>query len=128
MRAKRRMTAAEFEAVRPLLKISVDRVNASRAALVDGKTLQVIGDEYGWTRQAVGDAVDAVWRTLETYHQSQRAAVNAGTLLPPGWERVILIAPTDLIVKFRGEIASAANQPAKADLKAKKPVAGKRPA
>lgn len=113
MRAKRRMSAAEFEAVCPLLKISDDRIKAARAALVDGQTLQAVGNQFGWSRQAVGDSVNAVWRTLESYHESQRAAANAGTLLPPGWEQVILIAPTHLIAKFRDEIAQAAPQPVK---------------
>lgn len=114
------MTAAEFEAVRPLLKISDDRMEAARAALVDGQTLQAVGDRFGWSRQAAGDAVNAVWRTLESYHESQRAAANAGALLPPGWEQVTLIAPSHLISKFRGEIAQASPQPAKAK-SAKKP-------
>ena len=120
MRAKRRMSAAEFEAVRPLLKISDERIKAARTALVEGQTLQAIGNEFGWSRQAVGDAVDIVWRTLESYHQSQRAAANAGALLPPGWEQVILIAPSHLIAKFRGEIAEASPQPIKKSKAAKK--------
>ena len=107
------MTAAEFEAIRPLLKISDDRMEAARAALVDGQTLQAVGDRFGWSRQAVGDAVSTVWRTLENYHKSQRAAANAGALLPPGWEQVNLIAPSHLIAKFRGEIAEASPQPIK---------------
>jgi len=120
MRAKRRMTAAEFEAVRPLLKISDDRIKAARLALVDGQTLQAIGDQFGWSRQAVGDAVSIVWKTLESYHESQRAAANAGALLPPGWEQVTLIAPSHLITKFRAEIAQASPQPVKKATRAKK--------
>ncbi|QPB72726.1 hypothetical protein XFHB_14075 (plasmid) [Xylella fastidiosa] len=57
MRAKRRMTAAEFKAVRPFLKISDDRIKAARAALVEGQTFQAIGDRFGWSRQAVDQAV-----------------------------------------------------------------------
>jgi predicted DNA-binding protein YlxM (UPF0122 family) len=121
MKSKRRMAAAEFEAVRPLLKISEDRTNAARMALVEGKTLQSIGEKYGWTRQAVGDSVNAVWRVLERYHESQRAAANAGALLPPGWEQVTLIAPTNLIDKFRAEIAKVAPQPVKKTENTKKP-------
>ena len=105
MRSKRRMTVVEFEAVRPLLKISVDRISAARSVLVDGQTLKAVGDVFGWTRQAANDAVTIVWRTLENYRQSQRAAASASTLLPPGWEQVTLIAPSHLIEKFREEIA-----------------------
>lgn len=111
MRAKRRMTAAEFEAVRPLLNISDDRIKAARLALVDGQTLQAVGDQFGWSRQAVGDAVSVVWKKLEDYHESQRVAANAGALLPPGWEQVTLIAPIHLIAKFRSEIAQASPPP-----------------
>lgn len=111
MRSKRRMTAAEFEAVRPLLNISDDRVTAARAVLVDSLTYQAVGDQFGWTRQAVGDAVGIVWRTLERYHESQKATANAGLSLPDGWEQVTLIAPSYLIPKFRGEIAEATQQP-----------------
>ncbi|WP_058565156.1 TrfB-related DNA-binding protein [Xylella fastidiosa] len=88
MRAKRRMTAAEFEAVRPFLKISDDRIKAARAALVEGQTLQAVGDCFGWSRQAVDQAVRVVWHTLEKYRESQRAV--------PGWQQVTLIAPADL--------------------------------
>jgi len=55
-----------------------------------------------------------------SYHQSQRAAANAGALLPPGWEQAILIAPSHLIAKFRGEIAEASPPPIKKPKAAKK--------
>lgn len=113
MRAKRRITAAEFQMIRPLLKLSDERIEAARAALVDGETLQTVGDRYGWTRQAAGDAVSAVWRTLESHRDGQRAAASAGALLPPGWEQVTLIAPSYLIERFRNEIAQAAPVPVK---------------
>ena len=111
MRPKKRMTAVEFEALRPLLKISDDRMAAARTVLVDGLTYQAAGDRFGWTRQAAGDSVDVVWRTLQRYHESQKAAVNTALSLPDGWEQVTLIAPSYLIPKFRGEIAEAAQQP-----------------
>ncbi|WP_010107511.1 TrfB-related DNA-binding protein [Verminephrobacter aporrectodeae] len=114
------MTGAEFEAVRPLLKISDDRIKAARQALVDGQTLQAIGDQFGWSRQAVGDAVSTVWKTLGSYYESQRAAANACALLQPGWEKITLIAPSHLVAKFRSEIAQASPQPVKKSTKAKK--------
>ena len=99
------MTEADFEAVLPLLNISEERCDAAKAFLVEGKTLQAVATTYGWTRQAVNGAVTIVWQTLERYHESQKATANAGTLLPPGWEQVTLIAPSHLIAKFRAEIA-----------------------
>lgn len=115
------MTAAEFEALRPLLKISSDRIAAARAVLVDGLTYQAVGDQFGWTRQAAGDAVNIVWRTLQRYHESQKATANAGMSLPDGWEQVTLIAPSYLIPKFRGEIAEATQQPIQKTKAVKKP-------
>ncbi len=107
--SKRRITAAEFEAVRPLLQhISQDRIDAARAALVDGTAHQTIATPHGWTRQAVNDAVTAVWKVLQDYRAGQSKSANVGLLLPPGWEQVTLIAPTALIEKFRAEIAAHA--------------------
>lgn len=119
------MTPAEFEAVRPLLRISEDRVRAARLALVDGQTLQGVANIYKWSRQAVGDAVAAVWRTFERYQESQRAAIRAGPVVPLGWEQVTLIAPSSLIAQFKVEIEAAAQAaakkvPAKRALSAKK--------
>ena len=59
-------------------------------------------------RQAVGDAVDVVWRTLLRYRESQKVAANADESLPDGWEQVVGCTK-HLIAKFRGEIAEFAN-------------------
>lgn len=103
------MAGADFEAVKPMLKISSDRINAARAALVDGRTWQSIADDYGWTRQNVGKAVSVVWRMFEIFQQSQKAANDAGAAkVPRGWKRITLIAPRELIKKIQSEIAEAA--------------------
>jgi hypothetical protein len=120
MRPVRKMTAAEFEALRPWLDMKEDRIKAARAVLVEGKTLQAASDEFGWTRQSSDDAVKTVLRALARYRISRDAEENAGKLLPPGWEQVILIAPSHLIAKFRGEIDQAAPQPVKKAEPAKK--------
>jgi len=101
------MSAAEFNAVRPFLKISEDRIEAARRALVDGDTLQTVGKHYGWSRQAVGDAVGVVWRAFGDYKESQQATAAAVGHLPPGWDSVTLIAPHELIRKFREDISKA---------------------
>lgn len=113
MRPVRKMTAAEFEALRPWLDMKEDRIKAARAVLVEGKTLQAASDEFGWTRQSSDDAVKTVLRALARYRISRNAEENAGKLLPPGWEQVILIAPSHLIAKFRGEIDQETPQPVK---------------
>ena len=102
---KRRMTALEFETVRPFLKISDERIEAAYSVLVENKTMREVGERFNNTRQAVDGSVRHVWLTLEKYHESQKAVNSAGILLPPGWEQVTLIAPKRLIDKFRSEIA-----------------------
>ncbi len=106
--SKKRITAAEFDAVVPLLNMSESRLAAARSALVDGEAFQSVGDRLGCTRQAIYDAVSIVWRTWEKYQEVQRTAANSELLMPPGWEKVTLIAPTELIARFRNEVAQAA--------------------
>ena len=107
MRNKRRLTAAEFDALRPFLRISAERIEASRAALVGGLPLKGIAERYGWTKQAVSDSASKVLKVMERYRESQRVSSGASGQLPPGWEQVTLIAPTHLIEQFRQEIARA---------------------
>jgi hypothetical protein len=109
-RIKRRMTEADFDATRKLLKnISDERAAAARSALVDGETLAVIAERHSWSRQAVNNVVGTFWDKLGEYHEAQRAKTHAGVLVPPGWEIVTLIAPTALVEKFRQEIAALAS-------------------
>jgi len=109
-RIKRRMTEADFDATRKLLKnISDERAAAARSALVDGETLAVIAERHNWSRQAVNNVVGTFWDKLGEYHEAQRAKTHAGVLVPPGWEIVTLIAPSALVEKFRHEIAALAS-------------------
>ena len=123
---KRRMTAIEFETLRPWLRISDERVEAARLALVDGLTLQAVGDRFGWSRQAVGDSVRVVWAALESHHASQRAAAQAEGKLPPGWEQVTLVAPSELVRRFRREVAEVAASSGGDEESKKRPVAVRR--
>jgi hypothetical protein len=109
MRDKRRMSANEFEALRPLMSISKDRQDAARMALVDGQTLQGIGNIYKLSRQAVGSSVSAVWKVYERWQESQRTVAASSENIPEGWERITIIAPSELIAKFKSEVAQAAN-------------------
>lgn len=106
-RPKRRMTPADFDAVRALLKqVSDDRAAVARAALVDGETLAVIAERHQCTRQAVNGAVDTFWSKLAEYHEAEKAKAHAGVLVPPGWEVVTIVAPTEMIEKFRADLAA----------------------
>lgn len=121
-RAKRSMTAAEFQAVRHLLNISDERIEAARLALVVGQTNAGIAKQFGWSsRQAVGECVDVVWQALQRYREAQKAQASAGSVLPQGYEMVTLAAPVDLIDKWRSELANheGVATPSKAEKKAK---------
>lgn len=76
MSTKKRMTEAEFAAVRPFLKISVMRVKAARSVMVDGMTMTAVGKSCGWTKQAVDNAVRVVWAAFESYNQSKEVTAR----------------------------------------------------
>lgn len=66
----RRLTAAEFAAVRPtliLMKIAEPRIEAAHAVMVDGKSIVAVAREQGWTKQAVSNTVRRVWE----FHEAQ---------------------------------------------------------
>lgn len=75
VRAKSRtLTAIEFEAVRPFLGISVERIEAARQAMVEGKKFNEVAEAFGWkSRQSVDRAVANVWAEFQKYRQSQEA-------------------------------------------------------
>ena len=105
-RTKRKTTENEFNSVIPLLSISVDRINAAKKVMVEGRTLQSVADEYGLSRQSIDGSITAVWSTIQKYREAQNATLNHGLIMPPGWEQVTLIAPKRLIDKLRLEIAT----------------------
>lgn len=108
-RPKRRMSAIEFDAIQVLLPgISKKRCAVARAALVDGETLAVVGNRFNCSRQAVNTLVNIFCDGLVRFHEAQRV-MNAGELVPPGWELATLIAPSQLINKLRAEIKELQN-------------------
>jgi len=72
-RAKsRNLSAIEFEAVRPFLRISADRIEAARMAMVDGEKLAPIAEKFGWkSRQAVSASVALVWEAYKKLQKSR---------------------------------------------------------
>lgn len=99
------MTAQEFEAVRPSLKMRHDLVAAARAVLVDGLSYRAAQAQLDLSSpNSVLQAVNQVWSAAEQLSPEQRA-VASSTVVPPGWEQVTLIAPTDLIAWFRVQLA-----------------------
>lgn len=78
-RAKSRtLTELEFEAVRPFLGISEERIEAARQAMVEGKKLTEIAEAFGWkSRQSVDNAVGIVWEKFQKYKESQAVVASA---------------------------------------------------
>ncbi len=72
-RAKSRtLEAIEFEAVRPFLRISDDRIEAARLAMVEHKKLVDIAEKFGWkSRQAVSASVTLVWAAYKKLKKSR---------------------------------------------------------
>lgn len=115
--SKRRLTASEFADLHPLLpRMTPERIEMARLAIVEGRSMPSIGTQYGCTKQSVADAITIVWREVAKYRESQRVAAEN---LPPGWEQVTLIAPSCLIKKFRRELIQA-TMPAVASQTARK--------
>jgi hypothetical protein len=106
-RTKRKTTEKEFNSVIPLLSISPDRISAAKKVMVEGRTLQSVADEYGLSRQSIDGSITAVWSTIQKYREAQRATLTVELIMPPGWEQVTLVAPKQLIDKFRLELESA---------------------
>jgi len=106
-RTKRKTTEKEFNSVIPLLSISPDRISAAKKVMVEGRTLQSVADEYGLSRQSIDGSITAVWSTIQKYREAQRATLTGGLIMPPGWEQVTLVAPKQLIDKFRLELENA---------------------
>ncbi|WP_424196730.1 TrfB-related DNA-binding protein (plasmid) [Ampullimonas aquatilis] len=99
-----RMKAIHFDTLRPFIKMNEKKLDAARLALVDGIAHLEIANQFGWKRQFVGQIVKEVQLADETHTiAKQNASLAVGKLLP-GWELVTLIAPTNLINKFRAEI------------------------
>jgi len=101
-REERRMSKAEFNAIRGMMKLSKDRTDAAYAVLVNGEGLKAVADQYGWTRQAVNGAVRSAMSALNKYRTAQEIEHNEiKARLPENWDLVSMAAPVDLIDKFR---------------------------
>ncbi len=102
--SSRRVTAEQFDAVRPYLSsLSEKRIEQARLAMVDGALLKDIADREGVSPNAISKLVRQVWETLE--RQNILTTESELEVLPPGWERVTLTAPKDFIERIRAELA-----------------------
>lgn len=102
---KRRLTAQEFEAAKPYLRISAERLEAARLALVDEVPVITVAERYGWSQPTVSQTMRKV---REAAAKAQAVGIDGtgkAIALPAGWEQITLIAPSFMIAKFRAELA-----------------------
>ena len=104
---KRRLSAVQFEALLPFLpRYDVNRMKAARLTLAEGLTLSSVAKLYGWTsRQNVSGAVNNVFAALARFEEVQRLPQQERLSSPQGWEVATLLAPPDLITRWRKELA-----------------------
>ncbi len=99
-----RLTAAEFEALRPHLgRLTMDSVKIARMVLVDGVKQSEVATQYGMSRQRI--------------HGIMVRFAAASQAVPTGWRRVEVWLPPELADqvetmadKVRAESKQAARQ------------------
>jgi hypothetical protein len=70
----RHLSAKQFAAVMKLVaRMSEQRREAARLGLVEGRTANVIAQQFGWQRTAVNNAETIVWRMHLRYLDAKRA-------------------------------------------------------
>lgn len=118
------LPAAHFEAVEPFLRsnkaLSESRIEAARMVMVENKSYAEAAKRFGWQRPAVYSSVVAVWNRYQILINSFPEDLLQGLLasLPRGWDRAVLVAPTDMLAEFKQRAEQARIQ-AVLDLRAK---------
>lgn len=103
---KRRLSAPEFDALKPFVRMTDERLSSARLVLVDNKTYEEVSNQYGCSRQTIGSAINTLWRAHMRTQESHK--IVSETELHDGWEQVTLAAPSYLIPMFR-EVIDEAN-------------------
>lgn len=104
------VTVAEFEALQRLLadSLSADRIEAARLVMVEGLSNQEAADRFGVTRQAIWKTVGRLWETLRAYREARAIEeVALARVLPRGWKRVTVSAPSAIVDRFEAEAEAA---------------------
>lgn len=100
---KRRLTLSQFEAAKNYVHISGERIEAARLAMVHGKKIKDIAKIYGQTSQAISIDIRKMW---EAYQQSKALQSEPSEILPAGFEKAVIIAPTEIMNRIRQELAA----------------------
>lgn len=101
----RRASAEQFAAVLPhLTSIADKRIEQARLAIVDGVQLNEIAEQAGVSPNAISKLVRQVWETMQ--RENIIAPEEGEEVLPPGWERVTMVAPKEFIERMKSELAA----------------------
>lgn len=107
-RSTRRVSEFQFNAVVPHLSgLAPHRIENARKVMVDGVLLKDIAEQENISPNAISKLVRQVWETME---RENIVVADAPELIPPGWERVTLIAPSEYIAKVRDDFAAYMRQ------------------
>jgi FixJ family two-component response regulator len=86
MASKKRLTASEFETIRPYLeRFEEKNVDAIRRVLVEGVMQKVIVEELGLTKEAVSAMVSRAWKAHMEHGER-----------PAGWVKVEVVLPAQM--------------------------------
>jgi len=83
MKANKSLTAAEFAAIKPLLKIAPERIDMAYRVLVEGLGFSEVGRLFSTDRRNVFKVVNVV---LATYDKYKRGLEDAAALIHGGRE------------------------------------------
>ena len=75
MKANKSLTAAEFAAVKPLLKISPNRIDMAYHVIVEGQGFSEVGRLFSTDRRNVFKAVNVVLATYDKYKKGLDDAI-----------------------------------------------------
>jgi TrfB plasmid transcriptional repressor len=104
-KSQRRLSAQQFQATVPFLRISPDRIEAARRTMVNDESAEEVAKAYGWTRNAVSICVRKVWDVAEKLRQEGSSfSTTGGEVLPRGWEKRTFVAPASLMDKWTVEL------------------------
>jgi hypothetical protein len=91
-----------FEMLRPLLRISPQRIEAARLVLLRGVTLAQVGRDFDCSRQAVSQCCDIIRKAWSDYQLGWEGARRA---LPPGYTLAVLGMPREMFERVQLDVA-----------------------
>lgn len=114
----RTASAKEFAEAVPFLRISADRIECARLAMVERVGGAAIAKQFNKSRPAVSGDVSAVWEVIVLMRGQKAAAVGSpasSTLVPPGWEQVTIVAPSWMVQQISASLAALSGGPVKSN-------------